>query len=140
MEHTKNNIPIYAEEIIIEQTAEEEIAELKEQLKVLQEEKEKKDLKTKLNDSKTKLLGSLFGNKKKSEKIDSLKNRMSKLEVNKDQQIDNLKEQLKQEKERADDLQAELNREKDSFRVLYYERRGMLAFLNEKLHKEENEN
>jgi len=38
MTDNKNNIPIYEEQIIIGKTAEERIAELKEKLKVLQEE------------------------------------------------------------------------------------------------------
>ena len=43
MTNTKNNLSIYAEERKIEQTAEEKIAELREKLKILQEELTEKE-------------------------------------------------------------------------------------------------
>ena len=43
MEHTKNDLPLYAEEIIIERKAEEEIADLKKKLEILQDELAEKE-------------------------------------------------------------------------------------------------
>lgn len=102
-----------AEEIIIE---EQTIEELREQIKVLQEElveqkrhadkmeelaweiwKEKKGLQTKLDNLKSKLLGSLFQNKKESSKIKELKVQRVRLKaelIEKEQQITDLNNTL----------------------------------------------